>query len=171
MRHSLSLVGALVMALVLSQFPEYAQQYTQRLSGAVEELRIITAEFDEAAAEAGLNREAALNRYALAGDVFIEGRGRSMARTFVRYAELSARLESIRGAGAMERLALLPEYFDSEIGAQTLNIYKPAVPVTVEGFAYAGAGFLGGYLVVAGLLALLYLPFRRRRPSRSRSGI
>lgn len=171
MRHSLSLVGALVVALVLSQFPEYAQQYTQRLGGAVEELRIITAEFDAAAAEAGLNREAALNRYAVAGDVFIEGRGRSMSRTFARYADLSARLESIRGADPVERLALLPDYFDSEIGAQTLATYKPAVPVTVEGFAYAGAGLLAGYLIVSGLLRLLFLPFRRRRHARGDTGI
>lgn len=171
MRHSLSLVGALALALVLSQFPEYAQQYTQRLGGAVEELRVITAEFDAAAAEAGLNRQAAFERYAAAGDAFIAGRGRSMARTFDRYAELSARLARIRGAGAMERLALLPDYFDSQIGAQTLAAYKPAVPVTVEGLAYAGAGFLGGYLLAAGLLRLLLLPFRPRRQSRGETGI
>ena len=171
MRHSLSLVGALVLALVLSQFPEYAQQYTQRLGGAVEELRIITAEFDAAAAEAGLSRQAALDRYAAAGDAFIEGRGRSMARTLARHAELSARLERIRGADPVERLALLPDYLDSEIGAQTLDSYQPAVPVTLEGLAYAGAGFLGGYLLVFGLLRLLFLPFGRRRQSRGDMGI
>lgn len=163
MRRSLSFVGGLALALVLSQFPEYAQQYTQRLGGAVEELRIITTEFDAAAAEAGLSREAALNRYAVAGDGFIEGRGRSMGRTFARYAELSARLERIRGADAIERFTLLPEYIDSEIGARALESYQPAVPVTAEGFAYAGGGFLAGYLLVSALLRLLMLPFRRRR--------
>jgi hypothetical protein len=42
MRRSLSLLGGLGLGLALSQFPEYAQQYTQRLGGAVDELRIET---------------------------------------------------------------------------------------------------------------------------------
>ena len=29
---------------------------------------------------------------------------------------------------------MLPDYLDSDIGARTLETYKPAVPVTLEGF-------------------------------------
>ena len=43
------MIGGLALGVVLSQFPEYAQQYTQRLGGAVDELRIITEDFDRAA--------------------------------------------------------------------------------------------------------------------------
>lgn len=162
MRRILSVVGGLALGLVLSQFPEYAQQYTQRLGGAVDELRIITAEFDEAATAAGMTRETALGRYSAVADDFIQGRGASMAETFERYEQLSAMLAEIRGADAIERFTLLPRFTDTEIGARALENFQPAVPVTIEGLAYGGGGFLAGYLLTSGLVAFLMLPFRRR---------
>lgn len=162
MRRMLSVVGGLALGLGLSQFPEYAQQYTQRLGGAVDELRIITEEFDAAAGTAGLTRDAAIERYASVNDDFIEGRGMSMSRTFARYAELSAMLEKIRSADAAERVTLLPQFMDTEIGARALENFQPAVPVTVEGLAYGGGGFLLGYLISSGLIRFVMLPFRRR---------
>lgn len=162
MRRTVGIVGGLALGLVLSQFPEYAQQYTQRLGGAVDELRIITTEFDTAATAAGLTREAAIGRYAATGDNFIEGRGMSMTQTFARYNELSAMLARIQGADAAERLTLLPQFMDTEIGARALDNFQPAVPVTIEGLAYGGGGFLIGYLATSGLVRFLLLPFRRR---------
>lgn len=167
MRRTLSVAGGLALGIVLSQFPEYAQQYTQRLGGAVDELRIITAEFDTAATAAGLTREDAIARYSATKDSFIEGRGQSAARTFARYDELSAMLDKIRGANAAQRVSLLPQFMDSEIGARALEDFKPAVPVSIEGLAYGGGGFLLGYLLTSGLLRLLMLPFRRRREART----
>ena len=163
MRRILSVIGGLALGVLLSQFPEYAQQYTQRLGGAVDELRIITAEFDAAATAAGLSRDAAIERYAAANDAFITGRGQSMSRTFARYAQLSAMLEQIRGADAAERVTLLPQFMDTEIGARALENFQPAVPVTAEGVAYGGGGFLIGYLLMSGLIRFLMLPFRRRQ--------
>ena len=163
MRRSRSLAGGLGLGIVLSQFPEYAQQYTQRLGGAVDELRVITGDFDQAAVKAGLTRQQALIRYQVSPDQFLAGRGISMSSTFVRYAELSAALAEIRGADSVERLKLLPNYLDSDIGSRTLDNFKPAVPVTTEGFAYAGVGLLVGYIIFSALFSLLMLPFGRQR--------
>jgi hypothetical protein len=162
MRRSLSVLGGLGLGVVLSQFPEYAQQYTQRLGGAVDELRVITADFERAATDAGLTRDEAIARYTATGDTFIEGRGISMADTFRRYELLSATLVEVQGASGWERFQSLPRYFDTDIGGRTLDNFKPAVPVTMEGFVYAGAGFMLGYLIVSGLVRLAMLPFRRR---------
>jgi hypothetical protein len=162
MRRILSIIGGLALGLVLSQFPEYAQQYTQRLGGAVDELRIITEDFDRAATTAGLTRVEALGRYAGSADTFLVDRGLSMAATFARYEHLGAALARIRAADALGRFTLLPEFLDTQIGARALADFKPAVPVTMEGFAYAGGGFLIGYMLVSALARLLLLPFRRR---------
>jgi len=163
MRRTLGIVGGLALGLCLSQFPEYAQQYTQRLGGAVDELRIITAEFEVAAKDAGLTLEEAIDRYSKTGDSFIAARGESMARTFSRYQQLSATLAEVRGATGWERFTRMPEYFDSEIGQRTLGDYQPAVPVTVEGLSYATAGFAVGYVTLSAIVGVLMLPFRRRR--------
>ncbi|MHB1110615.1 MAG: DUF2937 family protein [Devosia sp.] len=162
MRRILGIFGGLALGLGLSQFPEYAQQYTQRLGGAVDELAIIAEDFDRAATAAGLTRIEALGRYAGSTDTFLVDRGLSMAATFARYQHLRASLARLRGANAVERFTLLPEFLDTEIGARALEDFQPAVPVTMEGFAYAGGGFLIGYLVVSGLTRFLMLPFRRR---------
>jgi hypothetical protein len=163
MRRMIAGVGGLGLALVLSQFPEYAQQYTQRLGGAVDELRVITEDFDRAAAEGGLDRATALGRYEASNDDFLAGRGTSMTATFQRYDQLSTTLARIQNADAIERLQSLPAYLDTDIGRRTLESYKPAVPVTMEGILYAGAGFILGYLVLSGLWRFVTLPFRRRR--------
>jgi hypothetical protein len=156
-------IAGLGLAVVLSQFPEYAQQYAQRLGGAVDELRVITEEFDRAAEAGGLDRVEALERYNASNDEFLAGRGTSMTATFQRFEQLSATLRQIEGAGAIERLQSLPAYLDSDIGQRTLAAYKPAVPVTIEGVLYAGFGFIAGYLVLSGLWRFCAMPFRRKR--------
>ncbi|MDB5507475.1 MAG: hypothetical protein JWR75_2113 [Devosia sp.] len=163
MRRTLGAIGGIALGLVLSQFPEYAQQYTQRLGGAVDELKIITEDFDRAANAGGLSREEALARYDLSLDEFLANRGASMQATFVRYSMLTDTLTEIQNASAVERLQHLPDYLDSDIGRRTLENFQPAVPVTIEGFAYAGAGLLIGYAVSMGIINFLMLPFRRRR--------
>jgi len=163
LRRTVAGIGGIGLAVALSQFPEYAQQYTQRLGGAVDELRIATEEFDRSATEGGLTRQAALERFNASNDEFLAGRGRSMTATFQRYEMLSETLSRIQGAGPVERFQALPDYFDTDIGRRTLENYKPAVPMTVEGVLYAGAGFILGFSVLSALMRLVALPFRRRR--------
>ncbi len=163
MRRMIASIAGLGLAVVLSQFPEYAQQYAQRLGGAVDELRVITEEFDRAAEAGGLDRVEALERYNASNDEFLAGRGTSMTATFQRFEQLSATLRQIEGAGAIERFQSLPAYLDSDIGQRTLAAYKPAVPVTIEGVLYAGFGFIAGYLVLSGLWRFCAMPFRRKR--------
>ena len=165
MRRIVAGTGGLVLALALSQFPEYAQQYTQRLGGAVDELRIVTEKFDRDATEAGLDRQQALTRFEASTDTFLAGRGLSEAANFARYEQLSATLARVQNADAVERFQLLPAYFDTDIGRRTLENYQPAVPVTVEGILYAGGGFLVGYLLMSGIWRFFAMPFKKRYPA------
>lgn len=168
MRRALGILGGIGLALGLSQFPEYNQQYIQRLGGAVDELAAITAEFDAAATRAGITRTEALGRYAAVGDDFIAERGDDMSDIFARHQRLSAHLDALRGAGPVDRLASFGRYYDPELAERTLGDFRPAVPATGEGLAYAGAGLAAGYALVAGLISLVLLPFRRRGRARER---
>jgi hypothetical protein len=162
MRRTLAMLGGLALGFAFSQFPEYAQQYEQRLGGAVDELRIIVEDFDNDARKFGLNRQEALQHYATSPDAFLVGRGVSMARTLARFEKLSAALADLRGAGPIERIEHLNDYFDSEISARALEAYKPAIPVTAEGIMWAIAGFLIGSAAVSALIGFITLPFRWR---------
>ena len=56
----LAFIGGLGGAVSLSQFPEFSQQYLQRLAGAVDELQVIVETFDADAKGANLTRDEAL---------------------------------------------------------------------------------------------------------------
>jgi hypothetical protein len=163
MRRSLSVASGLLLGVALSQFPEYAQQYTQRLGGAVDELRAQVTQFDQDAAAFGLNRQEALARYQGVDDGYLSSPGQRMEALIARYEDLNATLLRIQGASPIERFNMLPQFFDTEIGGRTLDNFKPAIPVTGEGFIYAAVGVLGGYLFFSMILAFVTLPFRRRR--------
>lgn len=163
MRRTLALVGGLALGICLSQFPEYAQQYEQRLGGAVDELRAVIADFDRDATRFGLSRKEALARFAVSPDQFLVARGTSMEQTFARYDELSARLADLEGAGPFQRAMHLGDYLDSDVGARALQTFEPAVPVTPEGLAWGGAGLVLGYLLTSVLVGFITLPFRWRR--------
>jgi hypothetical protein len=61
---TLSLAIGLLCAIAAAQLPELAQQYRQRLGGAIDEVRVIVERFDTDAATNQLNREQALTRLA-----------------------------------------------------------------------------------------------------------
>ncbi|WP_254684706.1 DUF2937 family protein [Sulfitobacter sp. JL08] len=86
---TLVLAGGVASAATLSQFPEYAQQYTQRLGGAVDALGQVVADFDASAAAEGLTREQALAQ--MTGTAFVERRRDDMQRSFARHARLKRR--------------------------------------------------------------------------------
>jgi hypothetical protein len=163
MRRTLAMVGGLALGLCFAQFPEYAQQYEQRLGGAVDELKTIVDDFDRDATRFGLTRQQALERYAVSPDDFLVARGTSMDRTLSRYQQLSGMLADLQNAGPLGRVAHLGDYLDSDVGARALQNFKPAVPVTAEGIGWGLAGWLIGYLVLYPFLGIFTLPFRWRR--------
>jgi hypothetical protein len=160
MRRALSIVGGLALGFGFAQFPEYAQQYEQRLGGAVDELRIIVEDFDRGAAAFGLDREQALLRYAVSPDEFLQDRGLSMRLTIGRYERLRADLARLQSAGAAERVKLLPRYLDSDVGARALENFEPGVPATGEAVVWGIVGTTLGYLLLYPFLGFLTLPFR-----------
>ncbi|CUH64054.1 hypothetical protein TG4357_01041 [Thalassovita gelatinovora] len=156
----LTVAGGIAGAAALSQFPEYSQQYTQRLGGAVDELSRVVADFDTSAQAAGLSRDKALEL--MTGSDFVTRRRVDMERSIARHQRLAADLAALDGAGPFMRAYHLGHIRDGDIAARAWQAYQPALPLTLEGGIFAGAGFFSGFGLLAGLLALLRAPFRRR---------
>ena len=152
--------GSLLGAGTLSQFPEYATQYQQRLGGAVEALTQVVEDFDRSAEKEGMTRDEALAD--MSGTAFLENRRGDMERTFGRHARLTEDLARIEAASQMEQLAMPQRFLDREIAEAALENFKPAVPLTAAGAVAAVAGYVLGWAVIAGLIRVLLWPFRRR---------
>ena len=157
-------VGLLGAAL-LSQLPEFTQQYRQRLGGAVDELAAIVARFDAESAAQSLTRAQGIDRLEHNPDVLARQRGSGMAETAARLDRLRRQDAAFASAGPVSQYAVLAADVDRGIAGQAYGAYQPALPVTPAGLASAAAGFLVGWLA----MHLLAWPVRRRRAAPARS--
>lgn len=162
MRTPFLLVGALAGGITASQYPEYAQQYHQRLGGAVAELGVVIENFDIDAANQGLSREQALARYSASNDQFLVERGTSIGQSIARFENLKAHQQALINAGPVQELTAFTSHLDPKLLSDTLSAYKPAVPVTASGLTFAGIGLLIGLGLFRLVWGIFAWPFRRR---------
>ncbi len=158
---ALALAGGMVGAVACSQYPEFSQQYIQRLAGQVDALSIIVADFDRSAGASGLTRVAALDQ--LQGTPFLAARHVDMKNAFARFDRLSNNLTFLRLATPLERIVMRHRLADPDTFNATWADFRPALPLTVAGAVAGGAGFIGGWGAVALILSLLLWPFRWRK--------
>jgi hypothetical protein len=159
--------AAIMIGLVASQAPEFAQQYRQRMGGAIDELNTVITHFDEDAQRSGYDRDAALTAMAGNDARLVRDQAMSMRRTIERHDRLVESRVEMQNAGDVGRLFALMRTADSDLARATFDDYEPAVPTTVEALTIAGASFLAAYLFLHGL-GYLVRPRRRRARSRRR---
>lgn len=155
---ALAFAGGLGGAAILSQFPEFSQQYTQRLAGQVEALHMVVADFDRSAAQAGMTREDALA--SMGGSTFLDARRNDMRETIARSDRLDTNLSALRRASPLERLTMPQRLADRELTAATFDDFEPALPLSVAGAATSVVGFIIGWLCVFLFLNFLAWPFK-----------
>ncbi len=158
---AITLASGVTGAAAFSQYPEFSQQYVQRLGGAVDELRGVVMQFDADAGALGLTRDAALDEMAAAGGISA-ARSASMRAIATRYTRLEADLAALRQASPVERATQAWRLTDAELAGQAWDAFKPAIPLSVEGAGFAVAGFLGAAGLTGGFLGLIGYAMRRR---------
>ncbi|MCR9068461.1 MAG: DUF2937 family protein [Rhodobacteraceae bacterium] len=156
----LAIVGGLSGAAGLSQYPEFAQQYTQRLAGQVQALEVVVTDFDATAERSGLSRDEALAE--MTGTQFLADRGEDMARTITRYEGLQSDYALLTAASPFEKMLMPHRLADGETFRGTWGDYEPAVPLTPAGAASAAVGYVAGWSIIAMLIWVLTAPFRGR---------
>jgi Protein of unknown function (DUF2937) len=161
-----ALAVAVLAGLIGSQGPEFAQQYRQRLGGALAELNRIIAEFDAEARRQNLTPAEGLTRLEENADPLARQRGEDMAETIERARRLGEQLQAMASAGPLMRLYVLGRDFDPEIAQSTLDDYEPAAPLSVGALAAAGLAAFWGWAATH----LIAWPIRRRSRLRAQSG-
>ncbi|MEL6099959.1 MAG: DUF2937 family protein [Pseudomonadota bacterium] len=152
--------GGIAAAAATSQFPEFSQQYVQRLGGAVDELTQVAADFDNSAQAEGMTRSGALE--AMQGNAFVERRRADMERTFARLATMRSDLEVLQTGGPFTRAANAARMRDSDVARATFAAYQPAIPLTFDGLIFTCIGLIGGASLIRLVAAVLNTSARRR---------
>ncbi|HEX8168633.1 MAG TPA: DUF2937 family protein [Beijerinckiaceae bacterium] len=153
----------LLGGVAASQGPEFAQQYRQRLGGAVDELRRVVTRFDADAQATGQDRAGAIERLRQNPDRLTSLQGDAMRGNVERLSRLEGQRVAFADAGPFARLALLVREGDVDLARAAWRDFEPAVPTTQEGFVTAVLGFFFAYA----LSRLIGVPMRRvavRRP-------
>jgi hypothetical protein len=140
-------------AVLFSQLPEFMQQYLQRLEGHLDEARLVLSRFKDAAAQSGMSLEQLVAGASQNPDPSMGKLGGVVRQAIARVDELAAADTALRQASAWTRPFVFLEHMDGSIARATLSIYRPAVPTTAEGLAYAGFG-------IVFVLALYHLAIR-----------
>jgi hypothetical protein len=154
----LALAIAVLAGLIGSQGPEFAQQYRQRLGGALEELNRIVAEFDAEVRRKDLTRAEGLSRLEHNDDPLARERGADMGHAIERAQRLNAQIQAMNSSGPLMRLYVVATNFDPEIARSTLDNYEPAEPLSLGALMAAGLAAFCGWTATL----LIAWPFRRR---------
>lgn len=133
---ALCVIGAALFA----QFPEFLQQYLQRLGGHLDEARRQLQQFQQAAAQAGLTLDRFIAETRAQPGPGMDRLGRVMADTGGRVESLQASLAALHDASVWSRPFVFLRHLDPEIARSTLAEFRPAVPTTAEGLVYAAVG-------------------------------
>jgi hypothetical protein len=160
----LAVAIGLLFAVIGAQGPEFAQQYRQRLGGALDELNRMIARFDDEAKSQSLTREQGLDRLEHNSDPLAQQRAQAIDDDIGRADRLSRQKQAFNDAGPLTRLATFAENFDAATLSQAWKDFEPAVPVTGEAFAIAGVALVLGW----SLTHIVAWPIRRRWHARGR---
>ncbi len=166
----LVLCVGLVCGAGASQGPEFTQQYLQRLGGWVDSYQDMVARLDSRAKQFDMTRDQYIAALQASADPKVKKEAANIASWPVylkKYTEMQQMLQN--GPSWKQPFTLMQNYNDpafSPIIQATLAEYKPGAPITGEGAAFGGAGFIGGWLLTAIAATLLGAPInmiRRRR--------
>ncbi|GJE58334.1 DUF2937 family protein [Methylobacterium trifolii] len=161
---TLGLALGLLGGGLAAQGPEFAQQYAQRLGGAVDELRREIATLEADAKATGNTRDGAVERLRGNPDGLVARRGEAARYDIERLARLSAQQQALAQATSpLGRLVAVMRDPDVSIARAAYQDYDPALPVTTDGLVAGLLGFLatwGGWRVLSDLGRRM----ARRRP-------
>ncbi|AIC29206.1 hypothetical protein IE4771_CH04157 [Rhizobium etli bv. mimosae str. IE4771] len=161
----IAIAAGLAGGTVFSQAPEFAQQYRQRIGGAIDELRVIVEDFHRQATEHQLDRQQALNTYAQSSDDFLRDRGVSMQSTIARYETLLSQQLKLGTAAPVAKPFVLLRNPDDVVFANTWRDFVPGVPVSFAGLVWGAIGFVSAWVVAALLGSGVRRVVRGRRAS------
>ena len=162
-RRMFTLGAALAGLALTTQAPEFAQQYRQRLGGAIDELAAVARDFDRDAGASALSRDEALGRLQRSGDPFVRDRGTSIEGTIGRLARLEAQERAFDAAAPIARPIVVLRDPDPGIATAAWEIFEPAVPLTGPAALW---GLLGALLGWGPAAVVAALAGRRRRKVR-----
>ncbi len=140
-------IFAAIGGLVFLQVPQFYQQYTQRLAGHVDELKIMIGTITQAAEKNGKGLIAYIHKFLQHSDPDFASQGAMMKMMVDRESQLSNSLLAIQEAGPFSRPYYFVKNLNIDICWATLKDFQPGLMLTTEALLYALLGICAGVLL------------------------
>ncbi len=155
MRGWIYIIAGIIVALMLSQFPEFYQQYRQRLGGTLDELNRQVQALDERAANVQMTRYNYVRHLTSNPDTATKQEGEHLTHLLTRQYDVDVAIKDLDDAKVQEIFIKVIFHLDIKTAEATARDYKPALPLSIEGGLYTLIGFLFGYIFMAFLFVFL----------------
>lgn len=162
-------VCASLGAAASAQFPAFYTQYLQRVSGKLDQARADISTVVESARRRDMSVSDYLDVVARDGDEFSREWEPGARATYEALQRLEAAYAALSTADVFERPAVFAMYLRADTAQATLYDFTPALPLSMEGLGYAGAGVLIG-IVFAWVSERPLVIWRKRRRARITRG-
>jgi hypothetical protein len=159
----INLTAGAAGASATAQFPEFYQQYLQRLGGRVDQAVLQANRIREAAAAENLTLSNYLDSFLTSQVSAHRRQGEILIQELDDADRLRDSLDALTRSQIWERPFVMLSQADTDILQAAATVFKPAVPITPEGFVYAAVGVVLGIVLLKALLSLRFL-FRRKVP-------
>ena len=163
LRRILLIISGLVFAFILSQFLEFKQQYTQRASGALDELNHQITALDQRAESVDKSRLHYILGFLENENQESHMEGLHMVEQLGRHMRLTKTLNKIKFAPQYQQIFTLIAHADLPSIKATFNDYKPALPMSITGAIYTVSGFIFGYILM--MILMMFFPKKIHRQS------
>lgn len=149
----------------MAQFPAFYTQYLQHISGRLGQARADLAPVRQDAQQRGLEIAEYLERASREGGDLTATLVAGYRDAFESLTRLEQSYAALSAADPLTRPVALARHLHLEAARGTLADFAPALPLSAEGFVYAGVGLIAG-LGLAWALERPYAVWCRRRARR-----
>lgn len=150
-------IFVLVGAFAGSQVPSFMQQYANRMSGHIDELKYQVQLWTQMASISGKSLQAYIQKFSTNSDQEFSRHGEYMETAIHRLNDLTQSYQVIQESSLWSRPFLFVSHLNSSVFKATLHAYVPQMTLTIEGACYTLVGFIIGY----GFFQILRLLFSR----------
>lgn len=159
-RRAFEVSAGILMALILSQFPTFHQQYLQRLGGHVDELTTQVTALDARAARIEMSRFEYIRSLKNNPEVPAQMEGAALEDLITRHVRYSQSLERLATLSMLYMGPVLVFEAEPQVALTTLSEFSPGLSLTLTGAGYTLFGYVLGYFGLMALFSLVLFPKR-----------
>lgn len=156
---------AAASAIVFLQAPQFIRDYTQVLHGHLAEVSWQVNQIQKLASKSHSSINDLIQKYLSHSDPDISFQGNFVEMLIQREQEYNHAFQALSHANPLQKPFVFLKSFQWDLFKETLNLFTPGLPLSLEGLIWAFLGLIAGYLLFRTLCFLARAAIPRKKPA------